>query len=213
MLSMMKTTFKKIVTSGYGDRPFPNKSKFDMGFAETIRWISTKYSGPRLENDEPREYFVIMPDGNVKKLWYGSGNELVKNAVYDDNCDGLFLEYEEETDENGHFSGKKQVTNIDDLRYFGTRWFGWYEEEEYEDRDDCGEWCGYRYQYKIFGNRYKETSPLYFLEQSFGNIPKDEDLEEEYWERRESCSKNDECRYELQDIPCPYDYDKEEKGE
>lgn len=171
-------TFKKMVTTyGFGE-PF----KVDLGFAETIRWIRTKWSRPTYSSlhDGNRENIIVrMKDGEVKKLCYGSGRDIAAEYATHDVM-RIDFTYDEE----------KEITTLEELRDFAAR--DWWYEEDYEDEFSCGEYAGTTHVYTIY------EEPEYYLEYQIGDIPKDDDLEEEYWEYEDN-------KYVLKSEPCPYD--------
>lgn len=183
-------TFKKMVTSTY--ETGTKKVKYDFGFAETIRWISTKWSHPTHSWDDNREDIIVrMKDGEVKKLCYGSGKKLAAEYATSDRYDGVRIEFS--------YDPSKQLATIDEIQEFANSY--WWYEEDYEDQFSYGEYDGTDHVYII------NEEPEYYLDYPIGNIPKDDDLEEEYWDY-----EGDNCV--LKSEPCPYDYEvKEAKDE
>ena len=184
-----KSTFKKMVTTSgrytTGNKP----GKYDFGFAETIRWISTKWSHPTHSWDDNREDIIVrMKDGEVKKLCYGFGRKMAAEYATSEDRHGVVrIEFSQDP--------SKQLTTIDEIQEFANSY--WWYEEAYEDQFSYGEYDGTDHVYII------NEEPEYYLEYQIGDIPKDDDFEEEYWEYEDD-------EYVLKSEPCPYDYEGKE---
>lgn len=113
-------TFKKMVTSTY--ETGTKKVKYDFGFAETIRWISTKWSNPtHYSRDDNREDIIVrMKDGEVKKLCYGSGMKIAAEYATSHRYDGVQWPYKEK--ENLLFTVDDPVIIVSDYAY-GDKFF------------------------------------------------------------------------------------------
>lgn len=180
----VKSEIKKMVTSRYGRGM--KKVKYDIGFTETIRWYSCKWTNPP-DPDETtgdKVYSVIMPDGHRTELKWGNSRDLIIDMLDNGwNCEGFWFENE----------SKKQVISVDEIiKKIGWDCTIWYGVNDWDDGE--GLW---KYEYVIYT---EENGPVYFAASEIECLPDLENVGEVYLESDL-----------VQDGPCPYDYPKKEE--
>ena len=173
-----KSEIKKMVTSQYYAR---KKAKRDIGFTETIRWYSCRWTSPPWPKEETDKttYSVIMPDGHRTELKYGVAKDLIIDMLDNGwNCEGIWIENE----------SREQTTSIDAiLEKIGWDCPVWYGINDWDEGE--GFW---KYEYVIYKG---DNAPIYFAADEIDSIPDLSNADEVYLE--------DDL---VQDIPCPYDY-------
>lgn len=175
-----KSEIKKMVTSMYG--PGVQKYKRDIGFTETIRWYSCRWTTPPWPGEDAAEttYSVIMPDGHRTELKWGNTKDIIIDFLDNGwNCEGLWIENE----------SKEQMTSVDDIiKKLGWDTAVWYAVNDWDEGEE-GFW---KYEYVIFTG---DSSPVYFAAHEIAELPDLSNVGEVYLE--------DDL---VQEGPCPYDY-------
>lgn len=112
------------------------------GCLETVKWVSTTWSGGPKESGE---YIVSDGNGNIKTMWCTGGNE---------TGEGLFKGCLDQTFENAFFSNGVKLTSDDLIRMYQS-YNVWYEVAENHYYD---------YYYDDLVVMTDEDKPKYFME-------------------------------------------------
>ena len=169
---------KKLVTDVHENGTYERRVKRDIGFSETIAWVSTDWANPDIPNDEKyhNEYSVIMPDGSRMRLQFGALRSLIIDSLDNDwECEGIWINDDlmEAKDLVSHKNWNKYV---------------WYCREDWNDYDM------WKFSYQVYSG---DKAPIYFARDELSVMPDLSEINEEDYYRNSSG---------IQDVPCPYEY-------